>query len=132
MAPQLVVECRAPVLDTGSIKLKGTADGHGIVPIRAGFTFMLNVLNKDVKSRLIYFISEFCMHVYQRLHLAYTCYCERATDVGFKKGKNTTFTACFSLEMLEKLIMYDAQLLKAVADHHYTNFLALTTFSNEA
>jgi hypothetical protein len=53
-------------------------------------------------------ISEFCMHVYQRLHLAYTCYCERATDVGFKKGKNTTFTACFSLEMLEKLIMYDA------------------------
>ena len=65
-------------------------------------------------------MSGFCMHVYQYLHRAYTNYVVRASDVGFKRGEKVRFTACFSLEMLEKLIVYTANLLKAITDS-YTN-----------
>lgn len=35
------------------------------------------------------------------------------------------------MAMLEKLIVYDAHLLRAVKEHDYTNILALGTFNNE-
>ena len=76
-------------------------------------------------------LSAFCIHIYFHLYTAYMNYKPRAKDVGFNRGKQFQYTAAFSIKMLEKLIMYEAQLLQSVADDNYTNILALTTFNNE-
>ena len=50
------VETDQPKSPLGVVKIKGALDGNGIKPIRAGFTFMLNVLNRNIKSELILFL----------------------------------------------------------------------------
>jgi hypothetical protein len=41
----------------GGVKLHGAIDGPGMKATHAGFTFMISVLTKNVKSRLLYFLN---------------------------------------------------------------------------
>ncbi|CAL6063568.1 Hypothetical_protein [Hexamita inflata] len=78
-------------------------------------------------------LTQFCLHVYIHLYYSYqTVTAKRVANIANKRGCDVEIIPAFSMELLENLIIYTAQLLQTIGEFDYSNFKAFSSFSTEA